>query len=153
MTPSTESTDGAHALERLLTVCSDGVEGYRRATASVRAPNLHALLQRNEVEREEIASVLTNALVELGANRDHHRGSLTGALHRHWMGALRATHADDVIVRECVRGDEVTLAAFAEALSHELPAEIRDRVHVQRGRVASALERLLAAGGTLPKAQ
>lgn len=148
---TTEQNDGAHALERLLTICSDGVEGYRRATAAVRAPYLHALLQRNEVEREESASVLTNVLVEIGANRDHHRGSLTGALHRGWMGALRATHADNAIVRECVRGDEVTLAAFTEALSHELPAQIRDRVHVQRGRVASALERLLAADGTLRK--
>ena len=148
---TTEQNDGAHALERLLTICSDGVEGYRRATAAVRAPYLHALLQRNEVEREEIACVLTNALVEVGENRDHHRGSLTGALHRGWMGALRAAHADDAIVRECVRGDEVTLAAFTEALSHELPAQVRDRVRVQRGRVASALERLLAADGTLRK--
>lgn len=143
---TTEPTDGAPTLERLLTICSDGVEGYRRATTIVRDPHLHALLQRNEVEREEIASVLTNALVEIGAKRDH-RGSLMGALHRGWMGALRATHADDAIVRECVRGDEVTLAAFTEALSHELPAQVRHRVHRQRGRVASALARLLAVDG------
>ena len=144
---TTESTDGAHALERLLTICSDGVEGYRRATASVRAPHLHALLQRNEVEREEIASVLTNALVEIGAQREH-GGSLKGALHRGWLGALRTTHADGAIVRECMRGDEVTLAAFTEALTHSLPADIRQRVDVQRGRVASALDRLFAADGT-----
>ena len=43
----------------------------------------------------------------------------------------------------------MTLAAFGEALSHELPRNIRERVHVQRGRVESALERLFAADGTL----
>ncbi len=144
---TTERTQGAHALERLLTICSDGVEGYRRATASVRAPYLQALLQRNEVEREEIASVLTCALVEVGGKRDH-GGSLTGAIHRGLLGALHVTHADDAIVRECIRGDEVTLAAFTEALSHELPQDIRARVDVQRGRVASALERLFAADVT-----
>lgn len=136
-----EHTDGAHALERLLTVCSDGVEGYRFAAARVKAPHLHALLQKNEVEREEIASVLTNALVELGGRRDHH-GSLGGAIHRSWLGALAAAHAEDAIVRECARGDQVTLAAFAEALSHELPADIRERVQAQIARVLSALERL-----------
>jgi len=136
-----EITDAAHALERLVTVCADGVEGYRLAAAAVRAPQLHALLQRNEVEREEIASVLTNALAELGAKRDH-GGSLAGALHRGWLGALGATHADDAIIRECARGDHATLAAFAEALSHELPTDLRDRVQAQRGRVVSALERL-----------
>ena len=144
---TTEQSDGKRALERLLTICSDGVEGYRRGAASVRAPHLHALLQRNEVEREEIVSVLINALVELGAKRDH-GGSLTGALHRGWLGALRATHAEHAVLRECVRGDEVTLAAFAEALSHDLPTDIRARVDIQRGRVASALERLFAADGT-----
>ena len=144
---TTESTDGTRTLQRLLTICSDGVEGYRRATASVRAPNLHALLQRNEVEREEIASVITNALVEIGAKREH-GGSLTGALHRGWLGALRTTHADDAIVRECMRGDETTLAAFTDALTHSLPADIRQRVDAQRRRVASALERLSAADGT-----
>ncbi|MDB4939331.1 MAG: hypothetical protein JWP87_6303 [Labilithrix sp.] len=144
-----EHTDGAHALERLLTICSDGVEGYRVAAAKVGAPHLHALLQRNEVEREEIASVLTNALVELGAKPDHH-GSLAGAVHRGWVGALGSVHADDAIVRECTRGDQVTLAAFAEALSHELPADIRDRIESLLRRVLRALERLSSADGTPP---
>lgn len=146
---TTEHTDGTHALERLLTICWDGVEGYRRGTASVRAPHLHALLQRNEVEREEIVSVLINTLVELGAKHDH-GGSLRGALHRGWLGALRATHADHAVIRECMRGDEVTLAAFTEALSHDLPTDIRERVDVQRGRVECALQRLFAVEGIQP---
>lgn len=148
---TTEQTDGTHALERLLTVCWDGVEGYRRGTESVRAPHLHAVLQRNEVEREEIVSVLINMLVELGAKHDH-AGSLRGALHRGWLGALRATHADHAVIRECMRGDEVTLAAFAEALSHDLPPDIRERVDIQRGRVASALQRLFAVDAAQPPA-
>lgn len=136
-----EHTDAAHALERLLTVCSDGVDGYRLAAAKVGAPHLHALLQRNEIEREEIASVLTNALAELGQKHAHH-GSLAGAVHRGWLAALGTAHADDAIVRECSRGDQMTLAAFAEALSHDLPADIRDRVQAQLRRVLCALERL-----------
>ena len=145
---SIDALDGAHALQRLLTVCSDGALGYRRALAGVRAPHLHALLQRNVVEREETASVLTNALVEIGAKRDRH-GSLAGAVHRGLLGALGVTHADDAILSECRRGDVATLAAFAEALSHALPADIRSRIEAQLRRVLGALERLSASEGTL----
>jgi uncharacterized protein (TIGR02284 family) len=135
-------TEGIRALARLLTVCADGVEGYRVAAAKVGTPHLRAVLQRNEVEREEITSVLTNALAELGAKHDHH-GSIAGAVHRGWVaGFLGTAHADEAIVRECRRGDQVTLGAFAEALSHELPPAIRDRVEAQLGRVLHALERL-----------
>lgn len=145
---TTQLNDGVPAIERLLTICSDGVEGYRRATASIRAPDLHSMLQRNEVEREEIASVFTNALVEIGGKHEH-RGSLTGALHRGWLGALQAMHADDEIVRECLRGEGSTLEAFTEALTHELPPALRDCVIALRGRVSAALERLSEAHRSL----
>lgn len=130
-----------HAVERVLSACSDGVEGYRRALASVRSPELHAVLNQNVVEREEIASVMTNTLVELG-RKPEHRGTLAGAAHRGWLGALGMTHADDAILRECKRGERATIAAFADALAHDLPREIRERVHAQLRRVLSALERL-----------
>ena len=133
--------EAGRTLEHLLTVCTDGVEGYRRAAAIVTDRELHALLQQNAVEREEVASVLTNVLVDLGARHEHH-GSLAGALHRGWLSALAATHADDAIIHECVRGDQRTLAAFADALAHELPADIRARVDAQVGRVLQAMGRL-----------
>ena len=141
---SGDRAEGVRALARLLTVCADGVEGYRVAAAKVGSPHLRAVLQRNEVEREETTSVLTNALAELGAKHDHH-GSLGGAVHRGWVaGILGTAHADEAIVRECRRGDEVTLGAFAEALSHPLPPAVRDRVEAQLGRVVHAIERLSA---------
>ncbi len=134
-------SEPAQAIERLRTVCADAVAGYRVAAASVQTPHLRALLQRNEVEREEVLSVLTNVLVDLGAHPAH-GGSLTAAVHRGWLGALGASHADDAITRECLRGDQVTVAAFAEALSHELPEAARARVQAQLNRVLVALERL-----------
>lgn len=144
-----EHADAARAVERLLTVCSDGVEGYRRAAPVVSAPELRSVLLRNEIEREEIASVVTNMLVELGAKGDH-SGSLTGAVHRGLLAALGTRHADAAILHECMRGDHVTLAAFAEALSHELPAELRERISAQQIRVVRALERLSELEGKLP---
>lgn len=146
-----DTGEAARALARLLTVCADGVEGYRVAASKVGAPHLRAMLQRNEVEREEITSVLTNALAELGKKHDHH-GSLAGAVHRGWVaGILGTSHADEAIVHECERGDQVTLGAFAEALSHELPPALRSCVEAQLGRVVHALERLSAGSPTRAK--
>ena len=137
-----DPTEAVRALARLLTVCADGVEGYRAAAAKIGTPHLRAMLLRNEVEREEITSVLTNALSELGGKHEH-RGSLAGAVHRGWVvGFFGRTHADDAIVRECRRGDQVTLGAFAEALGHDLPPAIRERVEAQLRRVLNAIERL-----------
>ncbi len=102
-----ERRDGTHALQGLLTICSDGASGYRRAAASVRASHLQAILQRNGAEREEIANVLSSILVDLGAKHDH-AGTLKGAVHRGLLGALAVAHADDAIVRECARGDQMT---------------------------------------------
>ena len=136
-------TKSALALQGLVKVCSDGVEGYRCAAAVARDPDLRTLLARLEVEREEIASVVTCAGIELGIKSDH-GGSLAGAAHRRFLTAAGVLHADAAIAHECARGDTATLAAFAEALSHPLPEEIRGRVHAQVARVSSAIERLAA---------
>ena len=138
-------TESAVALQRLVTVCSDGVEGYRSAAAVVSDPQLRALLARIEVEREEIASVVTCAAIELGI-KSGHAGSLAGAAHRRFLTAAGALHADAAIVHECARGDSATLVAFAEAMTHPLPEEIRRRLHAQLVRVGSALERLAGYG-------
>ena len=149
MTTSQERTHGAHPLERLLAACSNGVEGYRRALASVTAGPLHAVLNQNVVEREEIASVITNLLVEVGVKPEHH-GTLAGAVHRGWLSALGVTHSEDAILRECKRGEQATIAEFSDALSHELLPDVRGRIHAQLGRVHAALERLSASEGPQP---
>ena len=131
-----DPTEAVRALARLLTVCADGVEGYRVAAAKIGTPHLRAMLLRNEVEREEITSVLTNALSELGGKHEHHV-----------VGFFGRTHADDAIVRECRHGDQVTLGAFAEALGHDLPPAIRERVEAQLRRVLHAIERLSTNDG------
>jgi uncharacterized protein (TIGR02284 family) len=127
-------------LRHLLDVCTDGIEGYRKAAEAISDPTIHRVLARNAAEREEIAAVLTNALVTLGHPPPHH-GTIEGALHRGWLRALGVAHAGDTILRECMRGERVTIDAFAEALASELPSEVRSVVQSQLSRVLTALER------------
>ena len=133
-----------HVLERLQTMCTDGVEGYRIAASRVKQPQLHAALERNRVERDEMVAVIINMLVEFRKKHSHH-GSVAGALHRGLVNALGVAHADDIVVHECKRGDEATLAVFDEALRCELEAEDRERIERLRAHLAAALERLAAS--------
>lgn len=137
-------------LLHLLDVCTDGIEGYRRAAETIATPKVHRALAQNAAEREEVAAILTNLLVELG-HPPPHRGTVEGALHRGWLRALGALHKEDAILHECLRGERATIDAFAQALASELPHDVRTAVQSQLSRVLSALERVdTAATHTAP---
>jgi uncharacterized protein (TIGR02284 family) len=132
----------ANDLKRLLTVCADGVAGYRHAAKAVEDPELHAALMHCAAEREEVASVLTYALSKLGAKSDHHR-SVAGVIHDGLLDALGVAHARDrAVLKECERGERATFHALEEVLSHPLPPEVRSVVQSQYGRLLAASERL-----------
>jgi uncharacterized protein (TIGR02284 family) len=126
-------------VRHLLVSSTDGIEGYRRAAQDVKSDRLRGFLSEAAAEREQIAAVLTNLLVSLGFKPSHH-GSLEGAIHRRWLDALGAfaPHADDGILRECQRGEQETIAAFAKALDHDLPDEVRSTLHTQLARIFEA---------------
>jgi uncharacterized protein (TIGR02284 family) len=131
--------DPGRVLERLLVLCADGAAGYREAAAAVAEPRLHRWLARSAAQREEIGSVLTYALVELGRTPEH-RGSLAGAVHRHWRSAVVSVSPDGphAILRECERGEQETIKAFSTALGRSLPADVHSTVQSQLGRVLVA---------------
>lgn len=150
MNTNTTNQAAIHTLQHLLDVCTDGIEGYRRAAAAIEG-EAHGVLARNAAEREEIAAVLTNELVALGHPPPHH-GSVGGAMHRGWLMALGAVHAERPLLHECMRGERATVDAFAQALAAELPPRSRSIVQSQLSRVLTALERVdgVASGSGLP---
>jgi uncharacterized protein (TIGR02284 family) len=130
-------------IEHLLVVCQDGVDGYRRAAEDVPRGPVKDFLASASAKREELASVLTNALVALGHKPRHH-GSVTAAAHRRWLDAVAAVGrgSPEGVLAECRRGEQQSLGAFAAALGAELPGEA-DRV------VREAFQRLLGASAAL----
>jgi uncharacterized protein (TIGR02284 family) len=137
-------------LESLLHLCADGVAGYRHAATAIREPKLHAALWKNASEREEIAAVLTNALVARGI-KPAHNGSAKGAVHRAWLDAIAALESDNVaaILRECDRGDLVTCDAFESALAGEIGADLKKDLEKQLARIVEARTRIAEAQATL----
>ncbi len=136
---SAEINEAVRILEKLLVVCADGARGYRHAADAVKEPRLHRVLARSAAHREAIECVLTGALVELGHKPSHH-GSAIGAAHRAWLDALVILAADDprTILRECERGERVTIEAFSSALGGSLPDAVHDVIQTQLGRVLEA---------------
>lgn len=148
MTPLGESTHPNHdeairALVHLLVVCQDGVEGYRHAAGAIDDPAIHRVLAANGALREEVVGVISYALVALGKKPPHHHGSLEGAVHRAFLDLEKlAGVSARTIVHECQRGERATIAAFAEVLALDLPADVRTTVQSQLGRILEASESL-----------
>jgi uncharacterized protein (TIGR02284 family) len=142
MARSSSERQGVDVLERLLVVCQDGVDGYRRAAADVPAGPLRDFLSGAAARREELTSVLTHALVELGHKPVHH-GSIGAAVHRRWLDAVAALGGTpEAVLEECQRGERQSLAAFASATGRDLP-EAAHRV------VRDVCERFLEASAAL----
>jgi uncharacterized protein (TIGR02284 family) len=137
-------TPSIDALQKLLSVCSDGIAGYRHAASAVTEPEAHEFAAQAAAEREEIASVLTVALRALGVHPDHH-GSAMGAAHRAWLDAIATLDPGSTpsILRECERGEKETVASFQHVLELGLPKGTReviqsqlDRIHERRSSLA-----------------
>ena len=131
--------DPIQVLHHLLVLCSDAAAGYRDAAHAVRDPNIRRMLERNASEREEIASVITYKLVELGHKPTHH-GSALGAAHRAWLVTMAKLDPGDTVglLDACATGERETLARFSAALGRPLPDDVHALVQSQLGRVLSA---------------
>jgi uncharacterized protein (TIGR02284 family) len=124
------------ALEHLLALTHDGIEGYHHAAAAVADPKVHTFLMQCAASREEIACVLTNLLVELGHKPEQY-GSLPGSVHRSWVDLLATVRraSVDAVLRECERGENEALIAFRHALANDLPPAVGGVVQAQFRRV------------------
>lgn len=107
-------------LERLLLICNDGIEGYRKAAEEVHSAELKELFLKNSSEREQMAAELKKHIKELGGDADNKQGDSAGKLHRNWMAikaAFTSKHKDDqAILESCRTGEEAALEAYDDVL-------------------------------------
>lgn len=127
----------ASVLNNLISICEDGVEGYKLAAKEAKGANLKAMLNQYVSQRQSFASELQSAVAGLGVSPKD-SGSAVGALHRTWMSAKsEVTGRDDAaILAECETGEKAAVAAYEDALKHDdLPANIRSIIQRQYGQV------------------
>ncbi|NJO84154.1 MAG: PA2169 family four-helix-bundle protein [Blastochloris sp.] len=124
-------------LNRLVRVCMDAYEGYRRAAEESRTPSLALLFEEYAIERKQFANDLGNIIIILGGEAlDGHMNS--GAYQR-WLNLRRAIGRDDseLILGICERSEAQAAAAYREALERiRLPSNVARLVQEQHMQIA-----------------
>jgi uncharacterized protein (TIGR02284 family) len=134
-------------LNGLIQICRDGEEGFRTAAEGVGNPELKELFHGYARQRGGFASELEDEVRRLGGEPAE-GGSVTGSVHRGWMGLKAALTGEDerAILGECERGEDSALAAYRAALGVDLPASVRSMVERQFAEVKEAHQRIRNLG-------
>lgn len=102
-------------LTTLTTTVFDSVEGYRQAMTKAQSPALKTALQERLTKREQTLATLNAGLDRLGAARVM-KGSVTGDLHRRWLGiADMFENGDEAAAERVEEGEDYLLKKFEEA--------------------------------------
>jgi uncharacterized protein (TIGR02284 family) len=135
-------------LNSLIQTCRDGEEGFRVAAGGVKDAGLRELFYGYSRQRASFAGELQDEVRRLGGEAAE-AGSVTGSLHRGWLGLKAAlTGADErAVLAECERGEDSALAVYRSALGVDMPAGTRAAVERQFAEVKEAHQRIRALDG------
>ena len=143
-----DNDDVIATMNDLIETSRDGEEGFRTCADAVKSAQLKEVLQQAASRCAQAVSELQAKVRGLGGDPER-RGSVSGSLHRALVDIKSTiTGMDEAgVLTECERGEEVARKAYEEALSKDLPGDVRlmverqyqgvrqhqDRVHQLRG--------------------
>jgi uncharacterized protein (TIGR02284 family) len=132
-------------LNDLIETCRDGIDGFRTAADGVSSPIAKEVFLSRVHLIEKGLGDLDAAVQRLGGDPIEH-GHPAASMHRAWINIKSAvTMRDDrAIINEVVRGEEVAIQHYREALEKPLPADIRAMVEMQERGTELNLERARA---------
>jgi uncharacterized protein (TIGR02284 family) len=132
-------------LNDLIETCRDGINGFRTAADGVSSPIAKEVFLSRVHLIEKGLGDLDAAVQRLGGDPVDH-GHPAASMHRAWINIKSAvTLRDDrAIIDEVVRGEEVAIQHYREALDKPLPADIRAMVEMQERGTELNLERARA---------
>ena len=132
-------------LNDLIETCRDGINGFRTAADGVSSPIAKEVFLSRVHLIEKGLGDLDAAVQRLGGDPIDH-GHPAASMHRAWINIKSAvTMRDDrAIINEVVRGEEVAIQHYREALEKPLPADIRAMVEMQERGTELNLERARA---------
>jgi len=130
-------------LNNLIETCRDGQNGFQTAAEGVEGSTLKTLFLGYSQQRARFVGELQDEVRRLGGDPEN-AGSVAATLHRGWINLKSAVtgHDDDAVVAECERGEDSAVANYRDALSTDLPANVRSVVERQSGEVKQAHDRI-----------
>jgi uncharacterized protein (TIGR02284 family) len=138
-------SDVIATLNDLIETCRDGINGFQTAAEGVTSPIAkEVFLSRVHLIQKGLGD-LDAAVQRLGGEPIEH-GHPAAPMHRAWMNIKSAVAVGDdkAIINEVVRGEEVAIQHYREALEKPLPADIRAMVEMQERGTELNLERARA---------
>lgn len=119
-------------LNGLIEICKDGEKGFREAAEDIEIGYYQILFQEYARQRSQFASALQQEVRKLGGNPDR-KGSMAGTIHRGWMNLRSSVNqkTNELIIRECERGEETALKNYKKALDLDLPETLKSLIQTQ----------------------
>ena len=119
-------------LNGLIHTLKDGEQGFRDAADKLKNTDYAALFRTFASQRGSFASELQAEVARIGGQPET-GGSATGAMHRGWIGLKAALTGNDdhAILVEAERGEDSAVKSYRDALTKDLPTDIRNVVERQ----------------------
>lgn len=117
------------ALNDLIETAKDGEYGFRTSAEHLKSAQVQQLFLARAEECRQAASELQALVTRLGGSAED-GGSATGALHRGWVAvkAKLSSYTDLAILEETVRGEDMALESYSDALAEDLSPTARTLV-------------------------
>jgi uncharacterized protein (TIGR02284 family) len=140
---ATSNNEAISVLNDLIETCEDGINGFRTASEAVQSPEAKTVFQSRIAQILDAQSQLRNAVRELGGKPAGH-GHAAAPLHRGWINLKAAItgKSDEAIIAEVVRGEEVAVEWYHDALKKPLPPDIALMVRALARGAEQTLERI-----------
>lgn len=137
--------DVISVLNDLIETSEDGIKGFRECAEAVQNGEARAFFNNRVRLIERGKSELQAEVLRLGGDPEN-RGTARGALHRAWINLKAAVTAKDdaAILTEAVRGEDVAVENYGDALGKDLPPEVRSIVERQYRGVLENRDRVRA---------
>ena len=119
-------------LNDLIETSKDGEEGFRTCAEDIKNAELKALFVSRSQACASAAVELQQVVRSLGGDPETST-SVSADLHRRWVGlkSIITGKDEESILNECERGEDVAMKSYKNALSKDLPANIRSIVEKQ----------------------
>ena len=129
---ATTTTDIRSTLNDLIETLKDGEESFRTSADKLQDPSLRAQFHSFGSQRATFASALQGEVSRIGGQPET-TGSTAGSLHRGWIDLKSSVvgSSDHAILEEAERGEDSSVKAYRDALSKDLPEDIRSVINSQ----------------------
>ena len=124
--------DLVRTLNKLIETCKDGEAGFKVCAEDVKRPDMKQLFSQRSRRCGEAAEELQRTVLELGGEPEDST-SVSADLHRRWVDlkSLITGKDEEAILNEAERGEDVAKERYSEALTQNLPPQIRTMVERQ----------------------